>query len=159
MYRCAMPAGPGFSRVSRWGSTTRTLAASIALITAAALPVLLASLPSTAQAQVATGHRLFPANALRGEVVFGQAPDITLNGQADRLAPGARIRDTADMLALPGSMIGQKATVQYTRDINGLIINVWILNNVELANKLWPRTPTEASSWIFNRDTQTWSKS
>ncbi|UXH77755.1 hypothetical protein [Roseateles amylovorans] len=159
MYRCAMPAGPGLHRVSRLRSTVKSLAARIALMTVAAATLGVAALPAPAQAQVATGHRLFPSDALRGEIVFGYAPDVTLNGKSDRLAPGVRIRDTADMLALPGTLIGQKATVQYNRDINGLLINVWILNKVELANKPWPRTTTEASTWIFNRDTQTWTKS
>ena len=35
--------------------------------------------------------RSFPQNALRGTLVFGSPPVVALNGNATRLAPGARI--------------------------------------------------------------------
>ena len=47
-------------------------------------------LASPAAAQV---QRSFPQNALRGTIVFGTAPEIAVNGQPARLAPGSRIRD------------------------------------------------------------------
>ena len=46
------------------------------------------ALPAAAQVQ-----RNFTAKALRGEIVFGTPPEVTLNGKPARLAPGARIRD------------------------------------------------------------------
>ena len=49
-----------------------------------------------AQAQM---QRAFPQNALRGSLVIGIAPDIVLNGDRGRLAPGSRIRDAANMVA------------------------------------------------------------
>ena len=42
-------------------------------------------LASPAAAQV---QRSFPQNALRGTIVFGTAPEIAVNGQPARLAPG-----------------------------------------------------------------------
>ena len=59
---------------------------------------LLATLPASAQVR-----RNFPQSALRGAVVFGPAPQIALNGDVARLAPGARIRDTNNMSIVPGA--------------------------------------------------------
>ena len=42
----------------------------------------LLALPAAAQVQ-----RNFPQNALRGAIVFGVAPEITVNDQVARLAP------------------------------------------------------------------------
>lgn len=110
----------------------------------------------SAQAQV---HRPFPVQALRGELVVLQTPDVSLNGQAARLAPGARLRGDNHMLLQPASVAGQKLTVHYTREpSSGMLLDVWVLNPAELANKTWPRTPQEAASWSFDPATQTWIK-
>ena len=95
--------------------------------------------------------------SLRGEILFGQPPEVTLNGHAARLAPGARIRDLDNRLVLSGNLIGQKYKVNYTVDTLGLLMNVWILKADEAA-KLWPTTPTEAATWIWDPVSQTWSK-
>ncbi len=119
-----------------------------------AVAACVASAPALAQ-----GHRFFPSYALRGDLVVLQWPDATLNGQAARLAPGARIRDAADMLAQPASLSGQKLVVHYTIEpTSGLLRDVWVLNAAELANKTWPRTALEAATWSFDRATQTWTK-
>lgn len=112
-----------------------------------------------ALAQTPPGHRFFPVQALRGELVVGVAPEATLNGKADRLAPGSRIRGADNMLATPGALAGQKLVVHYTRDISGLLLDVWVLNPVELANKTWPRNEREASTWRFDPALQAWTKS
>ena len=93
--------------------------------------------PALAQVQ-----RAFPQNALRGAIVIGVAPEIQLNGAPARLAPGARIRDANNMAVVP----------------SGLIMDVWVLNPAELANKTWPTTPAEAATWQFNPGNQTWIK-
>lgn len=95
--------------------------------------------------------------SLRGEILFGQPPEVTLNGNAARLAPGARIRDLDNRLVLSGNLVGQKYKVNYTVDTLGLLMNVWILKADEAA-KLWPTTPTEAATWIWDPVSQTWSK-
>ena len=41
---------------------------------------------------------------------------------------------------------------------SGLIMDVWVLNPAELANKTWPRTPAEAAAWQFSPGAQTWIK-
>jgi len=107
---------------------------------------------------LAQSHRPFPPQALRGELVVLQTPEVLLNGNPARLAPGSRLRSDGHMLLPPASVAGQKLTVHYTVDPAGLLMDVWVLNPVELANKTWPRTPQEAASWSFEPGTQTWTK-
>jgi hypothetical protein len=119
--------------------------------------VLIAALlvAGTAQAQVA---RLFPPNTLRGELVVEQPPEVRLNGKPARLAPGARIRSGTNMFVLSGALVGQKLVVHYTTDPMGMLRDVWVLNEAELAKKLWPRTEKELQTWIFDPATHTWAK-
>lgn len=108
-----------------------------------------------AQAQT---HRDFPRQALRGELKVLQAPDVLLNGQTARLAPGARIRAENNLLVLSASLAGQISTVHYTIDNFGMLKDVWLLNAAELANKTWPRTAEEAARWVFDPASQTWTR-
>ena len=123
----------------------------LALLTALCLGVV--ALPATAQAQ-----RNFPADALRGALVVGDAPEITLNGQPARLAPGARIRGQNNMLAMSGSLAGQRLLVNYTFDMNGQVKDVWILTPEEASRKPWPTTPEEAARWEFDAAAQVWTR-
>ena len=75
------------------------------------------------QAQV----RNFPDSVLRGHIAFVAPPQILLNGQSEYLAPGVRIRNAQNMLALTGSVMGQNFLVNYLRDPAGLIREIWIL--------------------------------
>ena len=113
------------------------------------------SIPVAAPAQM---QRPFPPTALRGAIAFGQPPEIILNGRPMRLAPGARIRDQNNMLAMSGLLIGETLTVHYTIDISGDVRDVWILTADELARRLWPTTPEEAARWTFDPATQTWTR-
>jgi hypothetical protein len=132
-----------------------------ALVHAIAIGVLgwaqaLPQLQPGAQAQVL---RNFPATALRGEIFFGQPPEIELNGQAARLAPGARIRNTENLLAMSGALKGERLWVHYTlEDTSGLVHQVWILRAEELRKRPWPTTPEEARNWVFDPAAQTWSR-
>lgn len=112
------------------------------------------SLPAIVQAQV---QRSFPQDALRGEIVVQQPPEITLNGQAARLAPGSRIRGTDNMLVMSGSLIGTKLVVNYTIDPLGLVKDVWVLREDE-AKKLWPKKREDAARWAFDPVAQVWTK-
>ena len=123
----------------------------LAFFTALCLGV--AALPAMAQAQ-----RNFPADALRGALVVENPPEITLNGQAARLAPGARIRGQSNMLAMSGSLAGQRLLVNYTFDMNGHVKDVWILTPGEASRKPWPSTPEEAARWEFDAAAQTWTR-
>ena len=62
-------------------------------------------------------------------------PVITLNGQAERLSPGARIFDNNNYLVLSGQLVNQDLLVNYLRDGAGQIHQVWILNSEEAKEK------------------------
>ena len=119
------------------------------------LPLALAASCLVAQAQT---HRFFPATALRCELVITQFPDALLNGKPARLAPGSRIKGDTNLWIPPAGLTGQKLIVHYTVETSGLIMDVWVLNPVELANKPWPTTPVESATWAFNPGNQTWIK-
>lgn len=120
-----------------------------------ALTLALAATCLVAQAQT---QRFFPAHALRGELVVTQHPDALINGKPARLAPGSRIKGDNNLLLQPGAITGQKLIVHYTVESSGLVMDVWVLNPVELANKPWPTTPAESATWAFNPGNQTWVK-
>ena len=91
--------------------------------------------------------------------MVGAVPMALLNGQAARLAPGARIRGEDNLLRLPTSLTGQGVIVHYTREpSSGLLMDVWILNRAELANDPWPTSPAEAASWRFDPASQRWAR-
>ena len=89
--------------------------------------LLAAALPALAQDAV----RPFPDAALRGELVVTAAPEVRLDGQPARLAPGARIRGPNNLLLTPASVAGQALTVNYLRDAGGQIREVWVLTAAE----------------------------
>lgn len=93
----------------------------------------LSFLPAPASAQA--GGRAFPPGALRGTLVVTAPPEVLLDGRADRLAPGARIRDAQNLLSLSGQLVGQELTVNYQRDGAGLLHEVWILSAEEAREK------------------------
>jgi len=115
------------------------------LIAAAALAAPLALLfPALAQAQdlsasqtlptqneAATGGRTFPPGTLRGEVTFVNTAEVLLDGQPARLAPGTRIRNAQNMMAMSSSLTGQSYVVNYTRDGMGQVREIWILTQQE----------------------------
>ena len=109
--------------------------------------------PVAAQVQ-----RTFPPTALRGAIVVGDPPEITLNAKPARLAPGARIRDPNNMLALSGTLVGARLLVHYTVDPLGLVDNVWILTAEEAERRPWPETARQAAEWLFDPVAQTWSR-
>ena len=112
-----------------------------------------------AQASSAAGHRSFPPQALRGELWVGAPPLAQLNGQPERLAPGARIRGEDNLLRLPTQLTGRAWLVHYTREpSSGMLMDVWILNRVEMANEPWPASPAEASTWRFDPASQRWGR-
>ncbi|WP_418316694.1 hypothetical protein [Piscinibacter sakaiensis] len=120
---------------------------------AIAATVLCLHAPSLAQVQ-----RLFPPDALRGEIVVQAPPAVLLNGNEARLAPGARIRGEDNLLKMSTTLIGSRLTVNYTIDTYGLVRDVWILRPEEVRKRPWPRTMAEARAWQFNPTEQSWSK-
>lgn len=114
------------------------------------------ALPALAQAQQL--QRNFPQTTLRGRIAVVQPPEITLNGQPARLAPGARIRGQDNMLILSASLAGQSPfVVNYTLDTLGLVKDVWMLRADE-AKRRWPTNREEAAAMVFDPLTQTWTK-
>jgi hypothetical protein len=93
-----------------------------------------ANVPNT-QEEAARGGRGFPAGTLRGEFGVVNWPEIRLDGQAERLAPGARIWGMNRMLVTPAAITGQNLLVNYTRDAAGAVREVWILTPEEAATR------------------------
>ena len=86
------------------------------------------------QFEAEAGGRNFPVGTLRGKFMVLNPPEIKLDGDLERMSPGARIRSAQNMMVTPAAIIGQKLLVNYTRDPSNLVSQVWIL------------TPDEASA-------------
>ncbi|TFZ03632.1 hypothetical protein [Ramlibacter humi] len=91
--------------------------------------LLLATAALAAQAQ--TVIRNAPADVKPGRLAITTPPEATLDGQPARLSPGARIRDTNNMLVLSGSLAGQTVPVVYRPDGMGNVHEVWLLTEDE----------------------------
>jgi hypothetical protein len=110
--------------------------------------------PAAAQVQ-----RSFPQNTLRGSMVFGEYPNVTLNGRATQLSPGSRVRDQRNMIVMAASLTGQRLLVHYTLDIGSAQVrDVWVLRPDEAAIKPWPTTIEEAQTWTYDPTTASWVK-
>ena len=72
-----------------------------------------------------------PPAAVFGQLLVQQSPDVLLDGQPQRLSPGARIRGPNNLLVLPATLSGQTVPVRYLRESHGLIHEVWLLNDAE----------------------------
>lgn len=103
-------------------------------------------------------HRNFPATAMRGAIVFGDPPEVAVNGVPARLAPGARIRGADNMMVMSGALIGGRFLVHYTIDTSGLVHDLWILTPAEAAVKPWPTTPEQLQDWRFDPIAQVWTQ-
>ena len=90
---------------------------------------------STAPAQAQTAQREFPKKALRAMMVVTSPPQITLNGTLERLSPGARIKSVNNTLLMSGQLVGQSVLVNYVRDPQGMIHEVWVLSEQEAQEK------------------------
>jgi hypothetical protein len=76
--------------------------------------------------------RTFPDTAPRGKIAFKSPPQIELDGKADKLSPGARIRDERGMLAMSGTLQGKEFVVNFKREAStGMVHEVWILTPEE----------------------------
>jgi hypothetical protein len=82
-----------------------------------------------ATAQIA---RHFPDSAVRGKITFKSPPQIELDGKAERLSAGARIRNEQGVLEMTGALEGKSFTVNFRRETStGLVHEVWILTAEE----------------------------
>jgi hypothetical protein len=106
------------------------------------------SLPNPAAAQ--TPQREFPAAARRGVLEVTAPPAVLLNGMAERLSPGARIKGVNNMMVMSAALVGQPVVVNYLRDMQGLIHEVWILSAEEAREKRAGMAPVR--NYVFGSD-------
>ncbi|WP_255435087.1 hypothetical protein [Rhodoferax sp. BLA1] len=91
-------------------------------------------LPGVAEAQ-GLAKRDFPPKALRGLLEVTAPPNILLDRKPRRLSPGARIKDTKNLIVMSASLVGKELLVNYVADPQGLIHEVWILTPTEVQQK------------------------
>lgn len=99
------------------------------------------ALAATASAYPQTVTRDTPRDVRPGRLAITLPPQAQLDGHPDRLSPGARIRDTRNLLVLSASLAGQEHPVVYRRDAAGLVHEVWLLTEAEYA-RLAGKGPT-----------------
>jgi hypothetical protein len=105
-------------------------------------------LPADALAQ-AEG-RPFPAAAKRGILQVTEPPNLLINGASERLSPGSRIRGENNMLVMSGQLVGQSVLVNYTRNAQGMIHEVWILTAIEAQQERSGMEPI--TNFVFGSD-------
>ena len=131
---------------------TVRLMAVLALSTALAI----ASMAVQAQAQDEEASLLvtrdLPKAALLGRLLVQQPPDVMLNGQPTRLAPGVRIRDENNQIAMSGALMGQAFPVKYLLDSSGLVSQAWILTADEVRAS---RKSFSLRNFLFGSDAAT----
>lgn len=76
-------------------------------------------------------HRQFPESARRGVLIVKNPPEVLMDGKPARLSPGSRIRGTNNLIVPATQLIGQTLFVNYTRELQGMVHDVWILTPEE----------------------------
>jgi hypothetical protein len=61
-----------------------------------------------------------------GTLTAGQLPEVTIDGQAMRLAPGARVYNANNLTITPGQ-VPAGSRVRYKTDASGQVSQVWLL--------------------------------
>ena len=95
-------------------------------------------------------QRQFPPAAKRAVLEVKAPPEVLLNGAPARLSPGARIHGLTNMLVMSGQMVGQRLVVNYLRDPQGLVHQVWILSEAEAQQKRPGMEPV--TNYVFGSD-------
>lgn len=118
----------------------------VGLVVLVPAPVASQAQPSAAQttaAPVYLPQRIPPISprAQRGVLRIVQPPEVLLNQQPARLAPGARIRSRNNLITMSASLMGEDLPVRYTRDPLGLVHEVWVLTAEEAARDPLPLPP------------------
>jgi len=83
-----------------------------------------------ASAQMAA--RQFPAAVRHGVMTVSAPPEVMINGSAMRLSPGVRIRGPNNLLLMSSALVGQQYAINYLVEPQGLVREVWILNQAEV---------------------------
>ncbi len=116
------------------------------VLAVAAIAVAGYSTPAVAQGML----RQFPPAAKRAVLEVKAPPEVLLNGASARLSPGARIHGLTNMLVMSSQMIGQRLVVNYLRDPQGLVHEVWILSEAEAQQKRPGMEPV--TNYVFGSD-------
>jgi hypothetical protein len=90
--------------------------------------VILLSLAAGAAAQM----RTIPGDAKHGKVRHLEEMTLEIDGNPQRLSPGAQIRDANNMVVLPAAL-SERADAKYLLDASGQVHRVWILSAREIA--------------------------
>ena len=83
-------------------------------------------------APLAAPGRVVPHHALHGEMVVLGPMNVQIDGQPMTLAPGAQIRNAANLIVMPSSLLAP-VRVRYLTDPTGAVARVWILSDQEAA--------------------------
>jgi hypothetical protein len=89
------------------------------------------ALLATSLASAQQAVRPFPPQAQRGTLQVTNPPEVLLDGKAERLSPGARIRGVNNLLVMSGAIVGQSLVVAYVRNPLGQLHDIWVLNATE----------------------------
>ncbi|MDD5240311.1 MAG: hypothetical protein PHG47_01170 [Sulfuricella sp.] len=73
----------------------------------------------------AHASRILPQNAKVGQIGGNAYPEVKIDGEVYRLAPGVRIYDTYNRIIMPTQM-PQSGKVYYQLDPGGLLIQMWL---------------------------------
>jgi len=137
MNRCVYPPqNPNFSGIAPDATrlASRRKALRQLLVGTGAMALVTLSVPAHA------GLRVFPMGTKRGRIAFTNPPQVQLDGgKTELLGPGTRIHDAqSNRLVFASTLKGQTFVVNYVRDGNGTIREIWILTPEEIQQKLPP---------------------
>jgi hypothetical protein len=95
--------------------------------------LLIGSMLGLAAAAYGQGRNI-PEDAERGRIRHVQDMVVEIGGRAQRLAPGAQIRDAENRLIVPAALPAG-AAVKYVLDGTGMVRRIWILTPEEAARR------------------------
>src|SRR5512139_1809540 len=67
-----------------------------------------------------------PDGSVIGTMTRGQLPEVTIDGKAMRLAPGARVYNAANLTITP-NQVPAESRVRYKTDAMGQVSQIWLL--------------------------------
>jgi hypothetical protein len=73
-----------------------------------------------------SSQKTFEDGSVLGTMTPGTLPEVTIDGKAMRLAPGARIL-SANNLTITPNQVPAESRVRYKTDAAGLVSQVWLL--------------------------------
>jgi hypothetical protein len=88
--------------------------------------------PASAPVPSVAVPRMLPDGLRQGTLSVSSPTSGQIDGVAVTLSPGVQIRDSFNMMVLPG-MIRQPVLVRYQTDVAGYVSRVWILSAQEAA--------------------------